>query len=120
MYTLINDHPCRPAQLLEDAVARDGLADHWSRILRGQNGRVNESRGVSRQPFACPRLLDNAAPLVRTLAHAHGLEVKTVSFVHKSRTPPGAIQPIQNVTTQGMSGWQSRMIEVVGGIVRHA
>jgi hypothetical protein len=26
---------------------RDGLADHWSRILRGQNGRVNESGGVA-------------------------------------------------------------------------
>jgi hypothetical protein len=26
---------------------RDGLADHWSRILRGKNGRVNESGWVA-------------------------------------------------------------------------
>jgi hypothetical protein len=34
------------AEFLDDAVVRDGLSDHWSRILRGQNGRVNESDGV--------------------------------------------------------------------------
>ena len=31
---------------LNDAVMRDGLADHSWRILRGRNWQVNESRGV--------------------------------------------------------------------------
>jgi hypothetical protein len=38
-------HPSAP-KLLDDAVVRDGLADHWGRILRLQDGQVNESRGV--------------------------------------------------------------------------
>jgi hypothetical protein len=36
----------RAAELLDDAVVRDGLADHWRKILLGRNGQVNESRGV--------------------------------------------------------------------------
>jgi hypothetical protein len=34
------------AELLHDAVARDGLVDHWREILRLRDGQVNESRGV--------------------------------------------------------------------------
>src|ERR1700676_4773180 len=34
------------AELLDDAVVRDGLANHWSRILRLSTEQVNESRGV--------------------------------------------------------------------------
>jgi len=42
-------HPST-AQLLDDAVVRDGLTDHWSRILRLRNGQVNESRAVENAP----------------------------------------------------------------------
>ena len=38
-------HPAT-AQLLDDAVVRDGLADHWRKILCCQREQVNESRGV--------------------------------------------------------------------------
>src|SRR6266849_1139520 len=38
-------HPST-TELLNDAVVRDGLADHWSRILRLENQQVNESDGV--------------------------------------------------------------------------
>jgi hypothetical protein len=74
----------------------------------------------SRQTFACPRMLIMQRRWCEPLTARSRIGSKDSSLVHKSRTPPGAIQPIQNVTTQGMSGWQSRMIEVVGGIVRHA
>jgi hypothetical protein len=40
-------HPSA-AQLLDDAVVRNGLADHWRQILRRRNGQVNESLGVGR------------------------------------------------------------------------
>jgi hypothetical protein len=35
---------------------RDGLADHWSRILRGKNGRVNESGGVANVSAKVPSM----------------------------------------------------------------
>src|ERR1035437_7767042 len=38
-------HPAA-AQLLDDAVVRDGLAEHQGQILRGSNIQVNESRGL--------------------------------------------------------------------------
>ena len=44
--SLVHHAHTSAAQLLDDAVVRDGLADHWTRILRGQNGRVDESDGV--------------------------------------------------------------------------
>jgi hypothetical protein len=31
------------AELLDEAVVQDGLADHWSRIARLRNQQVNES-----------------------------------------------------------------------------
>src|ERR1022692_1304358 len=43
---LVNDAHTPTAQLLDDAVVRYGLADHWSRILRRRNGQVNESHGL--------------------------------------------------------------------------
>ena len=42
---LVND-PHTAAQLLKDAVVRDGLADHVWQMLRWRNRQVNESRGV--------------------------------------------------------------------------
>src|SRR5713226_8553860 len=36
------------AEFLDDAVVRNGLADHWTRILRPRSGQVNESSGVGR------------------------------------------------------------------------
>jgi hypothetical protein len=38
-------HPTA-AQLLDNAVVRDGLADHGREMLGGIRGQVNESRGV--------------------------------------------------------------------------
>lgn len=32
-------------EVLDDAIVRNDLADHWSRILRLRNGQVDESRG---------------------------------------------------------------------------
>jgi hypothetical protein len=43
---LIDNAHAATAELLDDAVVRDGLSDHWSRILRARNWQVNESRGV--------------------------------------------------------------------------
>ena len=44
---LVNHTHAPAAELLSDAVVRDGLADHWSRILRLGNGQVNESRDLA-------------------------------------------------------------------------
>jgi hypothetical protein len=38
-------HPTA-TQFLDDAVVRDGLADHWAEILGLEIGQVNESRAV--------------------------------------------------------------------------
>jgi hypothetical protein len=38
-------HPAT-AEFLDDAVVRDGLADHWRESYVGETGQVNESRGV--------------------------------------------------------------------------
>jgi hypothetical protein len=40
-------HPAT-TQLLDDALVRDGLADHWAQILRPRMGRVNEDRRLGR------------------------------------------------------------------------
>jgi hypothetical protein len=50
------------AQLLVDAVVRDGLADHWSRIVRLRNQQVDESCGVGRIIGCGPRLDHQADP----------------------------------------------------------
>jgi len=41
-----NTHPAS-AEFLDDEVVRDGLADHWSRIVRVRNGQVNEGGGLA-------------------------------------------------------------------------
>jgi hypothetical protein len=41
------NHVHAAAQLLDDPVVRDGLADHWSRILRLGEGQVNEGHRFS-------------------------------------------------------------------------
>jgi hypothetical protein len=45
-YGELSEGSMNAAQLLDDAVVRDGLADHWLKILSLRNGQVNESRGV--------------------------------------------------------------------------
>ena len=42
-----HSHPTT-AELLDNAVVRNGLADHCARILRGPSGQVNESREAGR------------------------------------------------------------------------
>ena len=44
--SLVDDAHATAAKFFDDAVVRDGLADHCSRILRLANGQVNERRGV--------------------------------------------------------------------------
>jgi hypothetical protein len=39
-------HAHAAANSFEDAVVRDGLANHWRKMLRGRNQQVNESRGL--------------------------------------------------------------------------
>ena len=48
VFRLVNHAHAPAAQFLDDAVVRDGLADHWSRILRPRNRQVNENGGVGR------------------------------------------------------------------------
>ena len=51
--SLVHHSHASAAQLFDDAVVRDGLADHLWRILRGRNGQVNESRGVGAIKKGC-------------------------------------------------------------------
>jgi hypothetical protein len=44
----VHDAHTAAAELFDNAVVRESLADHGVRILRGQSGPVNESRGVGR------------------------------------------------------------------------
>ena len=46
IFRLIDHAHAATTQLLDNAVMRDGLADHWRRILRGWNRQVNETREV--------------------------------------------------------------------------
>jgi len=48
--SLVDDTHTSAAQLLDDAVVRDGLAEHQGQILLGSNIQVNESRGVVSLP----------------------------------------------------------------------
>jgi hypothetical protein len=41
-------HPAT-AQLLDNAIVRDGLADHWAAMLGVQIRQVNEPRGVGKR-----------------------------------------------------------------------
>jgi hypothetical protein len=41
-------------EVLDDAIVRNDLADHWSRILGLRNGQVNESRTVGRAASNIP------------------------------------------------------------------
>jgi hypothetical protein len=45
---LIDDAHTAATELLDDAVVRNGLADHWQRILRRCHRQVNEGGGVGR------------------------------------------------------------------------
>ena len=47
---LIDHAHSAATELLHDAIVRDGLADHWERMLRCQIRQVNESRGVGAIP----------------------------------------------------------------------
>jgi hypothetical protein len=40
------DHTHAAAELLDDTVVRDGLVDHWRKMLCRLTGQVNESHGV--------------------------------------------------------------------------
>jgi len=40
------EHTHPAAELLHNAVVRDGLADHWRESYVCETGQVNESRGV--------------------------------------------------------------------------
>src|ERR1700730_18492355 len=57
--SLIDHTHAAAADSLDDAIVRDGLANHWSRILRLSTEQVNESRGVdsvSKQSLAKNRI----------------------------------------------------------------
>jgi hypothetical protein len=45
---LVNDAHTAAAELLDDVVARNGLADHWPESYVAETGQVNESGGVER------------------------------------------------------------------------
>jgi hypothetical protein len=45
VFSLVDNAHATATQLLDDAVVRDGLADHQGQILRRRNWQVNESRG---------------------------------------------------------------------------
>src|SRR5260370_39877051 len=53
--SLVNNSHAATAEFLDDAVMRDHLADHWSRILRLGRGQVNESDGMVTSPKCCCR-----------------------------------------------------------------
>ena len=48
--SLINDTHPATAELLENAVVRDGLPNHWDEILGLEGGQVNEGTEVGRVP----------------------------------------------------------------------
>jgi len=50
VFGLVNHTHPASAQLLDDAVVRDGLADHWAEMLRLEVGQVNESVEVGCVP----------------------------------------------------------------------
>src|ERR1035438_5823365 len=88
------DHPhTADTQLLDDAVVRDGLADHWRRILRWRNTQVNERRevgSVSKQSLAQHRVSDNVGrvnhflsvllPALRRARHFALVEALALAF----------------------------------------
>ncbi len=45
--SLIDDTHTATAELLDDAVVRDGLADHWWANVMARSWQVNEGRGVA-------------------------------------------------------------------------
>jgi len=47
---LVNDAHAAAAELVDDVVARNGLADHWRQILRDEERQVNERHGVGANP----------------------------------------------------------------------
>jgi hypothetical protein len=46
VFGLIDDSHPSTTQLFEDAVVRDGLADHWAEMLGPAQRQVNEARGM--------------------------------------------------------------------------
>src|SRR5208282_3152999 len=69
---LIDNTHAPTTELLDDAVVRDGLADHSWRILRGRNGQVNESRGlgaISRGLLLQNRVSNNVGGVKHFRAH---------------------------------------------------
>ncbi len=73
--SLVSHAHAATAQFLDDAVVRNGLADHSWRILRLRNGQVNESRGVGGVQKGCWRkiplsLIDWVVSGYRLLASA--------------------------------------------------
>ena len=52
VFGLVDDSHPATAELLDDAVVRDGLADHWAEILGPEIGQVNETREVGCLPEA--------------------------------------------------------------------
>ena len=50
VFGLVDDSHTAAAQLLDDAIVRDGLADHADAMLGALQWEVNESNGLFRNP----------------------------------------------------------------------
>jgi hypothetical protein len=46
VFRLVHNTHAATSEFLDDAIVRDGLADHWPEMVRLLTGQVNESRGV--------------------------------------------------------------------------
>src|ERR1700730_18230136 len=83
IFSFIDHTHAAPAELLDDAVVRDGLSNHWSRILRLSTEQVNESRGVdsvSKQSLAKNRHVHHGEFPVRASWPCTVFEIDVASF----------------------------------------
>jgi len=75
VFGLIGYAHAAATELLDDAVVRNGLADHWREILRLRDGQVNGGCGVAVSQEDCWRKI--AIALIDRLTSAGEVKVET-------------------------------------------